>query len=101
MDTALQTLAKLPSDTLVFPGHEYTLANLKFAASIEPDNANVQQRMNQVQSLKCSVPDTIGLERSTNPFMRVRELAHAFPQCNGDPVAIMAAMREAKNNFRA
>lgn len=40
MNTALnETLAALPDDTRVFPGHEYTKSNVKFAASVLKNEA--------------------------------------------------------------
>eukprot|EP01102_Stenamoeba_stenopodia_P012797 TRINITY_DN4071_c0_g1_i2.p2 TRINITY_DN4071_c0_g1~~TRINITY_DN4071_c0_g1_i2.p2 ORF type:complete len:212 (+),score=43.64 TRINITY_DN4071_c0_g1_i2:359-994(+) len=43
MDYALNTVvAALPHDTLVYCGHEYTVKNLEFALSIEPDNQDIK-----------------------------------------------------------
>jgi len=70
----MRRLAALPDDTLIFCAHEYTLANGQFAASAEPSNQHIRDRLldviNKRQHAEATVPTTIGLERLTNPFMR-------------------------------
>ena len=82
MHANMQRLAKLPPDTLVYCAHEYTLANGRFAVTVEPDNRALLERMAEVEALRergeATVPTTIALELATNPFMRagsVEELA--------------------------
>jgi len=78
----MQRLAALPPETRVYCGHEYTLANGEFALSVEPDNAALARRVEEVRAQRArgevTLPTTIALERATNPFMRagsVEELA--------------------------
>jgi hydroxyacylglutathione hydrolase len=82
MHESLRRLAALPEETRVYCGHEYTLANGRFALTVEPDNADVARRVAQVKEMRgrgeVTLPTTIALERATNPFMRassVEELA--------------------------
>ena len=82
MHANMQRLAALPPDTLIYCAHEYTLANGRFALTVEPDNRALTERMAEVEALRArgeaTVPTTIALERATNPFMRagsVEELA--------------------------
>jgi hydroxyacylglutathione hydrolase len=82
MHANMQRLAQLPPDTLVYCAHEYTLSNGRFAVTVEPDNAALAERMDEVEALRergePTVPTTIALELATNPFMRagsVEELA--------------------------
>jgi hydroxyacylglutathione hydrolase len=74
MHASLVRLAALPGDTRVFFGHEYTEANLRFAAVAEPDNPAVAARARDVAALRArgepSTPSTIAIERQTNPFVR-------------------------------
>lgn len=67
-------LAALPADTQVYCAHEYTLANGRFALTIEPDNAAIVARVAAVEAVRArgeaTVPTSIGLERDTNVFMR-------------------------------
>ena len=108
--SSLDKLAALPDDTKVFCAHEYTLSNLRFALAAEPDNAALAVRMTEEQHKRDqdqpTVPSFIGLEKATNPFLRTREPAivkrlTAEARVQGDdPVAVFAALREWKNNFR-
>lgn len=74
MWSSLQKLIALPDETLVYCGHDYTEDNLEFALSIEPDNAVVKNRLQQIRDLqsqgKPTVPSTILLEKQTSPFLR-------------------------------
>ena len=78
----MRKLEALGDDTAIYCAHEYTLSNARFAVTIEPDNAALQQRVSDVVAARergeATVPTTIALERATNPFMRassVEELA--------------------------
>jgi hydroxyacylglutathione hydrolase len=72
---SIEKLQRLPEFTPVYCGHEYTLDNLKFARSVEPDNPAIVERAIAaglyLQKDGCYGPSTIGLERTTNPFMRI------------------------------
>jgi hydroxyacylglutathione hydrolase len=95
-------LAKLPPDTRIYCGHEYTASNLRFAQSVEPENAAVAKKLawaeQRRQSGEPTVPSTIADELATNPFLRVAEptLAARF---GGSPVDVLAAVRAAKDAF--
>ena len=70
----MQRYATLPDETVIYCGHEYTQSNARFALSVEPDNANIAARAQEVEALRAAgeptVPTTIGRERATNPFLR-------------------------------
>ncbi|WOE32544.1 MULTISPECIES: hydroxyacylglutathione hydrolase [unclassified Acinetobacter] len=78
MYQSLNRLAALPPQTKVYCTHEYTLANAKFALSIEPDNLELQTRYAQVEALRLlnqiTLPSTIEEELQTNPFLRANDL---------------------------
>ncbi|KAJ0101585.1 hypothetical protein Patl1_06794 [Pistacia atlantica] len=69
------TLGSLPKPTRVYCGHEYTVKNLQFALTVEPNNAKIQQKLSWAQQQRQAgfptVPSTIDEEMETNPFMRV------------------------------
>ncbi|HKC02650.1 MAG TPA: hydroxyacylglutathione hydrolase [Sphingomicrobium sp.] len=71
----LQRIAALPADVRIYCGHEYTLANAKFAAHAEPDNPAIAERLAEVEAMrtagKITLPTTVEQERQTNPFVRV------------------------------
>ncbi|KJH47899.1 hydroxyacylglutathione hydrolase [Dictyocaulus viviparus] len=100
-----EVLAKLPDDTYVYPGHEYTLSNLKFAHYIEPNNENVKRKLEWAAQQKAknvpTVPSTIAEEKETNPFMRT--FSPEIQQKVGavELVTVMNLVREAKNNFKS
>ena len=79
MFTAFGRLGELPDDTLVYCAHEYTLANARFAAAVEPDNADIADRLASVEAMRgrgeATVPTTIAAERLTNPFLRAFGIA--------------------------
>ncbi|PUA27125.1 MAG: hydroxyacylglutathione hydrolase [Cellvibrio sp. 79] len=74
---SLQKLAALPDDTRIYCAHEYTLSNLRFALAVEPDNADLQERLHHVEQLRANhqitLPSIILLEKRTNPFLRCQE----------------------------
>jgi hydroxyacylglutathione hydrolase len=74
---SFQKFQKLPNDTKVCCAHEYTASNMQFALTLEPDNKNLQRRMEQVRFFlnhnNPTVPSTILIERETNPFMRFND----------------------------
>ena len=106
---SLQKLVALPDDTLVYCGHEYTLANIGFAKVVEPDNAALLEREASDARLRRAdrptLPSTIGREKATNPFLRVTRPA-VIASANkylgkrvSDPAGVFAALREWKNEF--
>ena len=111
MIDSLDRLASLPLQTQVFCAHEYTLANLRFALAVEPWNPALLARFKtdsdkRDQSLP-TVPSTIGIERATNPFLRVMEpqvLESLDTERGVDPstrVAAFEALRTWKDEFKA
>jgi hydroxyacylglutathione hydrolase len=105
MNTSLnEKLARLPKDTKVYCGHEYTQANLKFAKHAEPENAAVVEKLAKVTALRekgePTVPSTIGEELETNPFLRVGAPAVAARYGGGDAAAVLGAVRKDKDGFK-
>jgi hydroxyacylglutathione hydrolase len=102
MHASLMRLAALPPDTRVYFGHEYTAANLRFAAAVEPDNPQIAQRARSLAAP--STPSIIADERATNPFLRAAEpavrAAAAGRGAAGDPVSVFAEVRAWKDGFR-
>ena len=111
MHVSLSRLAALPPETAVHCMHEYTLANLAFARAVEPDNAAVAARIEEVKNLRernlPSVPSTIGAELSFNPFLRCTEpqVISAAEQHAGksliNQVDVFAALRSWKDSFKS
>jgi hydroxyacylglutathione hydrolase len=109
MLASLDALAALPGATAVFCGHEYTLANLKFAQAVEPGNVALADHARHVTALRRadapSLPSSIELERRINPFLRCDEpaiaaaaAAHAG-QALRSRVDVFATVRRWKDSF--
>jgi hydroxyacylglutathione hydrolase len=88
----LQRIAALPGDVRIYCGHEYTLANARFATHVEPANRAVADRLARVQKLReageITLPTTVAEERETNPFVRSTNVEE------------FAERRAAKDSFR-
>lgn len=107
MFASLMSLKALDDDTLIYCGHEYTASNLKFAQIVEPDNIDIQQRIEQVTRLResqmPSVPAALATEKLTNPFLRCDHEAviRAAERYSGhklmSPADVLGVIREWKN----
>ena len=109
MHHSLSRLAALPGDTRVCCAHEYTLSNLKFARAVEPLNRDLADYTawceTQRAAARPTLPSSITIEREVNPFLRCAEAAVAHSAQGhgadaGDPVAVLATLRQWKNDFR-
>ncbi|MDI6027757.1 hydroxyacylglutathione hydrolase [Corticibacterium sp. UT-5YL-CI-8] len=105
MFESLQKLAALPADTTVYCGHEYTLANARFALTIDPDNVQLRERAARIEALRAenrlTLPTTIGEELETNPFLRWADPSirkHLGMESASD-VEVFAEIRKRKDNF--
>ncbi len=109
MLASLDRLSVLPADTQVCCGHEYTVDNARFALTVDPDNAALRKRARQAGEQRASgqttVPTSLAQERDTNPFLRVdRDSIKTWGRNAGvtaDRVQLFAALRRAKDEFRA
>ena len=110
MAHSLDKLAALPEETVVYCAHEYTLANLTFAAAVEPGNAALGARIERDTATRergeATIPTTIAEELATNPFLRYREpgIAAQLQQAGklapaAQPLDVFTALREWKNTF--
>ena len=110
MVASLAKLTSLPDQTAVYCAHEYTLSNLKFAREVEPENMALLTRITAEQKKReqnqATVPTFIGLEKSTNPFLRYTEpaimdrLTSVGRLATREAVPTFAALREWKNAYR-
>jgi hydroxyacylglutathione hydrolase len=103
MWNSLMKLAVLPGETQLYCGHEYTLANGRFALTIEPDNELLQERMKDVEAMravgKFTLPSTMALEYATNPFLRADEpsIRRTVGMPDADAAEVFAEVRARKN----
>lgn len=105
MHASLQKLARLPGDTMVYSGHEYTAANAKFALTIDPENPDLISRITEVTAKRArgtpTVPSLLSQELATNPFLRAHDPAiQAYLGMTGANAAdVFSEIRTRKDNF--
>lgn len=103
--TSLQKLASLPDETLIYPGHDYTIENLRFAFTIEPDNQEIEKRIqSEIEARsagKVTVPSNLLLEKKTNPFLRCdsKSIRNHLGMMERSPVAVFEELRKRKDVF--
>lgn len=110
LQASLDRLAALPDTTRLYPAHEYTESNLRFARHLEPDEPGVVRRQEAVRRMReaglPSLPSTLGTERESNPFLRTGSpalratLAAHLGREPGDSLEVLAAIRAWKDVFR-
>ncbi len=106
MWNSLEKLLALPDETALYCGHEYTLANARFALTIEPGNADLVARAKEVEWLrnagKPTLPTTMALEKRTNPFLRVNQPAirATLGMTGASPAEVFAEIRGRKDRFK-
>ena len=100
---SLLKLRVLPDDFRLYCGHEYTAANVKFALTVEPDNAALKARAEEVARLRAAgkptIPTLLGEEKKANVFLRADEpsVAAALRLKGASPADVFGELRERKN----
>jgi hydroxyacylglutathione hydrolase len=103
MWNSLTKIARLPKDTEIYCGHEYTMANAKFALAIEPGNDKLVERSAQVSAARArnalTQPTRIDIELETNPFLRpqVPAIRERLAMTDKKDWEVFAEIRERKN----
>jgi hydroxyacylglutathione hydrolase len=102
---SLQKITALPPETKLYCAHEYTQANARFALSVDPENAALKERSNEVAALRATntptVPTTLSQELATNPFLRASDtrLQKAIKMEGAGAVEVFAKTRALKDSF--
>ena len=105
MWASLSKLKRLPGDTKIYCGHEYTANNARFALTLEPDNPALNERAAEVYVLRGegrpTVPALMENERRANPFLRADApgLRRALKMETADPAEVFAEVRRRKDAF--
>src|ERR1700722_522420 len=110
MNASLNRLSRLPPQTRMFCGHEYTAANLRFALAVDPSNRAALEYQDSVVRVLAqgnpSLPSTMDLEIRVNPFLRcedptvVRAAEHHAGKSLKEPALVFGALRAWKDQFR-
>lgn len=102
---SLSKLAALPPETMVYSGHEYTLANARFALTIEPENPALLQRIDMITAARDrgepTVPSQLSTEHETNPFLRagLAEVKSLLNMHGASDAEVFAEIRRRKDSF--
>ena len=105
MWNSLNSIAKLPEDTRIYPGHNYTAENYEFALTIDPDNEAIKDELKRVQKLDAegipAVPSTIGQEKKLNIFLRSGEpeIKKLLNMTGAAADEVFTELRQRKNIF--
>jgi hydroxyacylglutathione hydrolase len=103
MVNSMTKLRQLPDHTRIWCAHEYTLGNLKFAITVDPDNQELHQRLADVtvarDNLIPTVPTLLGIEKRTNPFLRWDIAALQASVASQDGIETFARIRGRKDQF--
>lgn len=103
MWSGIEKVAKLPPETKLYCGHEYTIANAKFALTVEPGNAALQARMKEVEAHRAAgkptLPTRLADELATNPFIRAdsAEIRKVIGMEGASNAEVFGEVRERKN----
>jgi hydroxyacylglutathione hydrolase len=110
MLASLESLMQLPDSTEIFCAHEYTLNNLRFALTVDGQNTALLERQateTAKRQLRLpTLPSTLALEKSTNPFLRcdkpsLTQAAERYLKRSSlNTVEIFAAIRKMKDQFQ-
>lgn len=106
---SLQQLNELPPDTLIYPAHEYTVSNLKFAIAVEPSNNLAKEYLDKCiglrESQQITLPSTLSMEQRVNPFLRcdqasiIMTIENTLRLHPTDAKEVFSDLREWKNKF--
>jgi hydroxyacylglutathione hydrolase len=103
MVDSMTKLRRLPDNTRIWCAHEYTLSNLKFAITVDPQNPELQQRLVDVTAARHNsiptVPTNLGVEKRTNPFLRWDTAALQASAASHDGIETFARIRGRKDQF--
>lgn len=109
MFNTLQKIKKLPINTYIYPAHEYSLANLKFAKEVEPDNREVtriyEEYSCKVNAGQPTLPSNIQTELLINPFLRTGkpEITNSIRNRNNEKIEteiqVFTALRSWKDSY--
>lgn len=105
MWNSLQKILQWPDDTRIYCAHEYTQNNGNFALTVEPENQDLIDRVNEVKRLRAegqpTIPTTLLIEKKTNPFLRPlsKNLQNTIHMQNKMPVDIFTRVRHLKDQF--
>ncbi len=108
--TMENTVRTLPDGLRVFPGHDYSEPNLRFALDLEPGNKEAAKRLKQIEKLRLKgkepAPSTLGEEKKYNPFLRydspgiMKELRKRNPDLGEGKSSCFIELRKLRDGWK-
>ena len=105
MFNSIEKIKNLPSDTLIYCGHEYTENNGKFAINIDNQNNMLREKIKDVASkIKKGVPSipvSLSDELNTNIFLRCEDtkIKNKLKMPNASKQEVFSKLRNLKDQF--
>ena len=105
MFNSLNKIKKLPPDTKVYCGHEYTKSNLNFCLEYDSNNTNLKDKKIEIDKKlsfnQPTIPSTISDEIKTNIFLRCNdpEIKHRLGLKDSSDVEVFSKLRDLKDSF--
>ena len=105
MFNSLNKIKKLPPDTKIYCGHEYTKTNLNFCLTYDPTNILLKEKqvdiLKKLNSNQPTIPSTLGQEIETNIFLRCNdpEIKHAIGLKDSSELEVFSKLRDLKDTF--
>ncbi|MCQ0093939.1 hydroxyacylglutathione hydrolase [Roseovarius sp. M141] len=102
---SLSKLMEMPPETMIYSGHEYTMANAKFALTVDPGNSALISRSDAISAARdqgrATIPSTMAEELATNPFLRASDPAirARLGLQDASDAAVFAEIRKRKDHF--
>ena len=103
--TSMRKIAALPAETYLYCGHEYAVANARFAITVDPGNEALAERLREVETMRDRgepvMPTTVGIEMATNPYLRVDqpEVKAAVGMPDASDADVFGEIRRRKDTF--
>ena len=104
MIDSLNLIKKLPGDTLIYCGHEYTKKNLEFCMQYENNESLIKKKKwisdRLIKNLP-TIPVTINEELQTNIFLRcdLDIVKKKLNMLNADEVSVFKKLRDLKDSY--
>ena len=105
MFDSLSKIKKLPKDTQIYCGHEYTYKNAEFCMKYNSSNNDLKKKFDEIKKLRSknlpTVPSSLADELKSNIFLRCdqNDLKIKLNMQNEDDFKVFRKIRDLKDSF--
>ena len=102
---SLNKIKKLPKNTKIYCGHEYTYKNAEFCMMYDSSNINLKKKFEKIKKLRVqnlsTIPSSLEEELNSNIFLRCdkRELKAKLNMQNQEDLEVFKKVRDLKDSF--